>query len=111
MIAAMIQMWQNVLGVDIKSDGVEIGKLIDALTATANNPGGLQFWVAGWGADYPDPQEFLTLQFDKDSPFNIGNYGQNSSADAAQQQATQQLLEHADANLDRISNLVRAAIE
>jgi len=40
------------------------------------------------------------LQFDKGSPYNTMNYGQNNSPNAAQQQATQQLLEQADSTTD-----------
>ncbi len=105
LIAAAIQMWQNVLGVSVKPDPVDFNKLLDEMAASTNNPQGLQMWRIGWAADYPDPQDWLTLQFDKGSPQNNMNYGQNNSADAAQQRATQTLMEQADANPDQNARL------
>jgi len=67
----------------------------------------LQFWNIGWIADYPDPQDWTTLQFDKGVPNNNMNYGQNNTSDAAQQQATQRLLEQADINPDQTARLAQ----
>ena len=66
----------------------------------ACNSGGI-----GWIADYPDPQDWTTLQFDKGVPNNNMNYGQNSTSDAATQQQVQQQLEAADINPDQTSRL------
>ena len=95
-VAALQQMWQNVLGVSVKADAIDFNKLLDEIVAAQNNPKGLQFWGIGWIADYPDPQDWLTLQFDKGVPNNQMNYGQNNTSDATQQQAVQQALEAAD---------------
>ncbi len=95
-VAALQQMWQNVLGVSVKADPIDFNKLLSEITAATNNPKGLQFWGIAWIADYPDPQDWLTLQFDKGVPNNNMNYGQNNTSDAAQQQAVQQALEAAD---------------
>ncbi|HAE83145.1 MAG TPA: peptide ABC transporter substrate-binding protein, partial [Ktedonobacter sp.] len=70
-------------------------------TAATNNAKGLQFWGIAWIADYPDPQDWTTLQFDKGVPNNNMNYGQNSTSDASQQQQVQQQLEAADVNPDQ----------
>nr|BBH95514.1 ABC transporter substrate-binding protein [Thermogemmatispora argillosa] len=95
-IAAAIQMWHNVLGVTVKAEAIDFNKMLDELSNTAGNPHGLQMWAIGWVADYPDPQDWTTLQFDAGSPYNQVNYGQNNSPDRLQQQATQKLLEVAD---------------
>jgi oligopeptide transport system substrate-binding protein len=95
-VAALQQMWQNVLGVSVKADPIDFNKLLSEITAATNNPKGLQFWGIAWIADYPDPQDWTTLQFDKGVPNNNMNYGQNNTSDAAQQQAVQQSLEAAD---------------
>src|SRR5260221_10380029 len=104
-VAALQQMWQNVLGVSVKADPIDFNKLLSEITAATNNPKGLQFWGIGWIADYPDPQDWTTLQFDKGVPNNNANYGQNSTSDAAQQQAVQQQLEAADINPDQNARL------
>jgi oligopeptide transport system substrate-binding protein len=95
-VAVLQQMWQSTLGVSVKADPIDFNKLLTEQTASINNPKGLQFWGIAWIADYPDPQDWTTLQFDKGVPNNYSNYGQNSSSDAAQQQAVQQQLEAAD---------------
>jgi oligopeptide transport system substrate-binding protein len=95
-VAALQQMWQSTLGVSIKADPIDFNKLLSEITAATNNPKGLQFWGIAWIADYPDPQDWTTLQFDKGVPNNNSNYGQNNTSDAAQQQQVQQRLEAAD---------------
>ncbi len=104
-LAAAQQMWQSVLGVSVKLNEVSFNNLLVAIPAATNNPKGLQFWYIAWIADYPDPQDWTTLQFDKGVPNNNTNYGQNNTSDAAQQQATQQLLEQADVNPDQNARL------
>ncbi len=103
--AAEQQMWKTVLGVNVKIDDIDFNKLLSDIPATTNNPNGLMFWNIAWIADYPDPQDWTTLQFDKGVPNNNMNYGQNNSSDAAQQQATQQLLEQADVNPNQAERL------
>jgi oligopeptide transport system substrate-binding protein len=100
-VAALQQMWQNVLGINVKIDDVTFNKLVGDENLGANNP--LQMFSGpGWIADYPDPQDWTTLQFDKNSngASNPMSFGQNKGPDAAAQQAVQQALEQADVNLD-----------
>ena len=79
--------------------------MLQDVGAAQNNPKGLQFWFLAWIADYPDPQDWTTLQFDKGVPNNTMNYGQNNTSDAAQQQHVQQALEAADVNPDQHARL------
>ena len=104
-LAAEQQMWQNTLGVSVKLDDIDFNKLLTESTAATNNPKGLMFWELGWLADYPDPQDWTTLQFDKGAPNNNANYGQNNASNASTQQQTQQALEAADGNPDTNSRL------
>ncbi len=104
-VAAMIQMWQTVLGVSVKAAPTDFNKMLDSLTAATNNPHGMQMWGLGWIAAYPDPQDFLSVQFGKGEPNNNDNYGQNQSLDAAQQQAAQRLLDQADVNPDQTARM------
>ncbi len=62
-------------------------------------------WQAGWLADYPDPQDWLTTFFDKGSDYNQFNYGQNNTSAASAQQAVQQELEQADVSQDQTARL------
>ena len=102
---AIVQMWQNVLGITVKTQAFTFSKLIALSTATVNNPHGLMVWISGWLADYPDPQDWLSTFFQKGSGYNEMNYGQNSSSDAAKQLQVQQTLGQADVNLDQTARL------
>jgi peptide/nickel transport system substrate-binding protein/oligopeptide transport system substrate-binding protein len=99
-VTTVTQMWQSVLGVSVQPDPIDFNRELSEIVTNK-----LQFWVIAWIADYPDPQDWLTLQFDKGVPNNNMNYGQNNSADAAQQQAVQQQLEAADVNINQAARL------
>lgn len=103
--SAIVEQWKNVLGVTVKIQVYEIAKFNDLLIAATDNPKGIQLWFAGWGQDYPDPQDWLSVFFAKDISNNQFNYGQNTSSTAAQQQTVQQQLAEADANPDQNARL------
>ncbi|HZR43248.1 MAG TPA: peptide ABC transporter substrate-binding protein [Ktedonobacteraceae bacterium] len=94
--AVLQQMWQSVLGISVKINELDTNKLIEEIFAADNNAKGLQMWYIDWGADYPDPQDWLTLLFDKNVPNNNSNYGQNHLPNVDQQQQAQQWMEQAD---------------
>jgi peptide/nickel transport system substrate-binding protein/oligopeptide transport system substrate-binding protein len=103
------QQIQTILGITIQTQVLDFVPLLTAVSNSLCTKAdyhqclgkGLQMWELAWGADYPDPQDWLTLQFDKGAPNNDWNYGQNGSEDAAQQVQTQQLMEQADTTLDQ----------
>jgi oligopeptide transport system substrate-binding protein len=104
-VAALQQMWQTTLGISIKTNPESFNQLLTDTEAALNNPKGLQFWNIAWIADYPDPQDWTSLQFGKGVQYNQISYGQNNSADAATQQQTQQALDAADVNPDQNTRL------
>lgn len=104
-VTAMIQMWQQVLGVTVTPDPLDYNTLLTQVTLATGNANGLQMWGLTWVAEYPDPQDWLTRQFDRGVPNNNANYGQNTSSDVAQQQLLQQQLEKADANSNQGARL------
>jgi peptide/nickel transport system substrate-binding protein/oligopeptide transport system substrate-binding protein len=94
-VAAMQQMWQTVLGISVKTDDIDLYKLFGDEALGSNNP--LQFYTGpAWIADYPDPEDWTTLQFDKGASQNGMNFGQNHGPDAAAQQAVQAEMGAAD---------------
>lgn len=99
------QMWQKTLHVTVTANPVDYNTLLSQVTTATGNPNGLQFWELSWVAEYPDPQDWLTRQFDRGVPNNNMNYGQNTSTDAAQQQVVQQQLEKADGTSDPTARL------
>ncbi len=99
--SALQQMWQSVLGIAVETNALPVSILLDSSTRFHCS----QFCAFAWQADYPDPEDWMTLQFGASSLYNTMNYGQNTSAGAAEQQAVQQLLVAADANLDENARL------
>ena len=96
-VAALQQMWQNTLGVGVKINDIDFNKLISYESQGCGNT--LQFYAGpGWIADYPDPQDWTTLQFDKGAAQNGMCFGQNHGPDAAAEQVVQTQLEAADMN-------------
>jgi oligopeptide transport system substrate-binding protein len=94
-VAMMQQMWQMTLGISVKTDDIDLYKLFADEALGSNNP--LQFYTGpAWIADYPDPEDWTTLQFDKGASQNGMNFGQNHGPDAAAQQAVQAEMEAAD---------------
>ncbi|HEY7835394.1 MAG TPA: peptide ABC transporter substrate-binding protein [Ktedonobacterales bacterium] len=89
----MAQMWKAVLGVDVALKTVEFDTLLGQLATDS-----VQFWNIGWRAYYPDPQNWLSLQFlcCPEAAYNAGHVNQ---ADA------NTLLAQADANLDQTQRL------
>ena len=103
-VAAMQQMWQTVLGISVKTNDIDLYKLFANEALGSNNP--LQFYTGpAWIADYPDPEDWTTLQFDKGASQNGMSFGQNHGPDATAQQAVQAEMEAADLMTDPTARL------
>ncbi|HLX41294.1 MAG TPA: peptide ABC transporter substrate-binding protein [Ktedonobacteraceae bacterium] len=94
------QYWYDILGVNVRAEDVDVNTLHKDIASNH-----LQFWRSTWVTDYPDPQNWTTLQFGQDSRYNNMNYGQNHSSDAAAQQQIQKQLEAADLNPNTVARL------
>ncbi len=106
-VSSLVQQWQKVLQVSVSTDPEDADTLLDKITNATDNSQGIQMWGLAWVGEYPDPQDWLSLQFGLGSPNNNMNYGQNTTADAAQQQLTQQQLATADAMVDTTQEATR----
>src|SRR5579883_2163022 len=113
-VTTLVQEWQTALGVTIKTQAMdfntEISEINQTVCQTPDTPEkcvnkGLTLWYSGWIADYPDPEDWTTLQFGTGSANDNMNYGQNLASDIDQQHQVQQQLAQADADLgpDRMS--------
>jgi len=69
-VAALAQMWQQVLGVEITVENLEPNYYIDKIYAGEHG----QIFGGGWCADYPDPQNFADVLFHSGSAQNSGGY-------------------------------------
>jgi peptide/nickel transport system substrate-binding protein/oligopeptide transport system substrate-binding protein len=75
---ALQRNWRDTLGIDVRLEGLPINEFIarlDAMVTDPTNPKtSLQMYLSVWGADYPDPHNFLSLQLQSDSPYNNGHW-------------------------------------
>lgn len=76
-VAALAQMWKQVLGVTITVENIEPNFYYDALYAGKHG----QLFNYGWCADYPDPENFADVLFHSGSTQNSGYY-RNAALDA-----------------------------
>jgi peptide/nickel transport system substrate-binding protein/oligopeptide transport system substrate-binding protein len=81
------QQWKDNLGVDVVLEPLELATFSKNLDTTYLTPDqGLEFYLSIWGADYPDPQNFVSQQLLSDSPNNNGHW-QNAQFDELSKQA------------------------
>ncbi len=70
--------WQDTLGITVRLEGLPMDEFIarlDSMVTDPTNPKtSLQMYLSVWGADYPDPQNFLSLQLQSDSAYNNGHW-------------------------------------
>ncbi len=69
-VAAMINMWEENLGVKINVENIEYNYYYDQIYS--GNHG--QIFDGGWCADYPDPENFADALFHTGASQNHGNY-------------------------------------
>jgi oligopeptide transport system substrate-binding protein len=84
---AIIQMWKTNLGVDVTVQQEETATFFQDA-----RDGKLQMFTEAWAADYPDPEDFLSVNFLSDSQQNEAKYN-NPQVDT--------LLRQADTTLDQ----------
>ena len=69
------QQWQDNLGVDVTLEPLELQTFSQKLTDTYNDPTkGVQAYYSVWGADYPDPQNWISQQLRTGVGNNNGAY-------------------------------------
>lgn len=74
-VRALQSMWREHLGVEVTLEPLPLDEFIRRLDATYFTPtDGLQFYLSVWGADYPDPQNFLSQQLRSDTRNNNGRF-------------------------------------
>lgn len=75
---ALQRNWRDTLGIDVGLQALPIDAFIarlDSMIGDPTNPEtSLQMYLSVWGADYPDPHNFLSLQLRSDSPYNNGHW-------------------------------------
>lgn len=69
-VAALAEMWQQVLGVTIKVENLDYNFYSEQIFS--GNHG--QIFDGGWCADYPDPENFADVLFHSGAPQNHGGY-------------------------------------
>jgi oligopeptide transport system substrate-binding protein len=79
--AALAYMWQQNLGVNVEIRQLEPDKYTDEIMNEKD-----EMFVQSWGADYPDPQNFLDILFHSGTKDNVGEYS-NPEVDALLEKA------------------------
>jgi oligopeptide transport system substrate-binding protein len=67
--AALQQMWQDALGIQVKLNAIDLASYNDK---TARHE--IQFGFTQWGADFPDPYDWLALNLTTNAPNNNGQW-------------------------------------
>ena len=80
-LEVILQAWQDELGIRVDIEQTEWATFLQDLHARR-----YQMFRVGWGADYPDPENFLDVLFYSDSENNQTNY-HNPEVDALLKQA------------------------
>lgn len=80
-LEVILQSWEDELGVQVDIQQTEWATFLQDLQARR-----YQMFQVGWGADYPDPENFLDVLFYSGSENNHGNYS-NPEVDALLLQA------------------------
>ncbi len=86
-VTVLQSMWQENLGIAVTLEPLELATFSSRLNDTYQDPeNGLQAYYSVWGADYPDPQNFLSLQLQTDVGNNNGHWS-NAEFDALTREA------------------------
>ncbi|PZW29386.1 peptide/nickel transport system substrate-binding protein/oligopeptide transport system substrate-binding protein [Thermosporothrix hazakensis] len=98
---AVQQMWEKALGIKVVIDNLDWNTFLDVTNNARDNDKAPMIWKSGWIADYPDPQNWLTLLF-TDPAQNSWNYGhdKSKSPNLAEQKANMELMKKADEEAD-----------
>lgn len=62
---AIAKAWHNALGITVGTSALTVNTLLAKVQA-----GSLPLYLGGWSADYPDPHDWLSLQWQSDVPNN-----------------------------------------
>ena len=80
-LEVILQAWEQELGLQVEIQQTEWATFLEDV-----NQEKYQMFSLGWGADYPDPENFLDLLFHSDSDGNRTNYS-NPEVDALLEEA------------------------
>ena len=80
-LEVMLQSWEQELGIQVEIQQTEWATFLQDVNAKR-----YQMFSLSWGADYPDPENFLDILFHSESEGNRTNYS-NSAVDALLEQA------------------------
>ncbi len=74
-VTVLQSMWKENLGIDVTLEPLELSTFSARLDETFKTPeSGLQAYYSIWGADYPDPQNFISQQLHTDVGNNNSHY-------------------------------------
>jgi peptide/nickel transport system substrate-binding protein/oligopeptide transport system substrate-binding protein len=88
-VEALVGFWRANLGVNVQVQALALNDFSAQLDVTQRDPErGLHFYLSVWGADYPDPQNFLSQQLLTGTANNNGHWSNGTFDELAQQADT-----------------------
>ena len=86
-VEALARYWRDNLGVNVRLQSLALNDFSAQLDVTQrDSKRGLQVYLSVWGADYPDPQNFLSQQLLSNTANNNGHWS-NTTFDQIARQA------------------------
>jgi ABC-type oligopeptide transport system substrate-binding subunit len=76
-VEALVAEWRESLGIEVTAEALPLDAFIAKLDTTyfePESPESLELYLSVWGADYPDPQNFLSQQLTTGSRNNNGHF-------------------------------------
>lgn len=109
-VTVLQSMWRENLGIDVQLEPLELTTFSARLNETYETPeSGLQSYFSVWGADYPDPQNFISQQLRSGVGNNNGHYS-NAEFDALVDQADV-MTEDVDARMELYNQAEQIAVD
>lgn len=106
--------WEDSLGVKVKLAELSLENFIKQMDLTYQKPKSaqaLQLYISVWGADYPDPQNFLSQQLHSKSPNNNGHWSDKEFDRLVEQADQMGEQQKADERFDLYQKAERIALE
>lgn len=111
-VEALVRFWRDNLGVNVRVQALELNDFSAQLDVTQRDPErGLQFYLSVWGADYPDPQNFLSQQLLTDTANNNGHWSNKGFDRLAQQADTMGGQEQAEQRMSLYAQAEQIALD
>ncbi|MBC8076128.1 MAG: peptide ABC transporter substrate-binding protein [Chloroflexales bacterium] len=111
-VEALAAFWRDNLGVSVSTQPLALNEFSAQLDLTQRDPEqGLQLYLSVWGADYPDPQNFLSQQLLTGTANNNGHWSSDAFDELVQQADIMGGLDQVDQRLSLYTRAEQIALD